>query len=134
MLILLSVVIVLHNDPDPDALASGLALRNVLRRTKTTAVLAALQGVTRPENQRMMNLLDIQVEILTPEQVVGFDRIAMVDVQPHYFGGAIDRVKLNEFDRQMGALVGFAKGVLLCIAITFFAVTSWAPPLSVMPR
>ena len=28
-------------------------------------------------------------------------------------GGAIDRVKLNEFDRQMGALVGFAKGVLL---------------------
>ena len=37
--------------------------------------------------------------------------------------GAIDRVKLNEFDRQMGAMVGFAKGVLLCIAITFFAVT-----------
>lgn len=41
--------------------------------------------------------------------------------------GAIDRVKLNEFDRQMGALVGFAKGVLLCIAITFFAVTLLGP-------
>ena len=88
------VVIVLHNDPDPDAMASGLALRNVLRRTKQTAVLAALQGVTRPENQRMMNLLDIQVEILTPEQVVSFDRIAMVDVQPHAFRGLIDRVDL----------------------------------------
>lgn len=37
--------------------------------------------------------------------------------------GAIDRVKLREFDRQMGALAGFAKGVLFCIAITFFAVT-----------
>ncbi|HEX6961033.1 MAG TPA: CvpA family protein [Lacipirellula sp.] len=37
--------------------------------------------------------------------------------------GFIDQVKLKEFDRQMGALVGFAKGVLLCIAITFFAVT-----------
>ncbi|MGH9238906.1 MAG: DHH family phosphoesterase [Vicinamibacterales bacterium] len=88
------VVIVLHNDPDPDAMASGLALRNVLRRTKQTAVLAALQGVTRPENQRMMNLLDIQVEILTPDQVVNFDRIAMVDVQPHAFRGVIDRVDL----------------------------------------
>src|SRR5687767_15842379 len=88
------VVIVLHNDPDPDAIASGLALRNVLRRTKQTAVLAALQGVTRPENQRMMNLLDIQVDILTPEQVVNFDRIAMVDVQPHAFRGVIDRVDL----------------------------------------
>jgi len=35
----------------------------------------------------------------------------------------IERVKLREFDRQVGALVGFAKGVLLCVAITFFAVT-----------
>lgn len=37
--------------------------------------------------------------------------------------GAIDRVKLNEFDRQMGALIGFARGVLWCIGITFFAAT-----------
>ena len=37
--------------------------------------------------------------------------------------GAIDRVKLDSFDHQMGALFGFAKGVLVCIAITFFAVT-----------
>ena len=88
------VLILLHNDPDPDAMASGLALRNVLRRTKQTAVIAALQGVTRPENQRMMNLLDIHVEIITPDQLADFDRIAMVDVQPHYFGGAIDRVDL----------------------------------------
>jgi nanoRNase/pAp phosphatase (c-di-AMP/oligoRNAs hydrolase) len=88
------VVIVLHNDPDPDAMASGLALRNVLRRTKQTAVIAALQGVTRPENLRMVHLLDIHVEIMTPAQIAGFDRIAMVDVQPHYFGGAIDRVDL----------------------------------------
>src|SRR5687767_10307202 len=86
------VLILLHNDPDPDAMASGLALRNVLRRTKQTAVIAALQGVTRPENQRMMNLLDIHVEIIKPEQLHEFDRVAMVDVQPHYFGGAIDRV------------------------------------------
>jgi membrane protein required for colicin V production len=37
--------------------------------------------------------------------------------------GVIDRVRLREFDRQMGALFGAAKGVLLCVAITFFAVT-----------
>jgi membrane protein required for colicin V production len=37
--------------------------------------------------------------------------------------GVIDGVKLKEFDRQMGALVGFAKGGLICIAITFFAVS-----------
>ncbi len=88
------VLILLHNDPDPDAMASGLALRNVLRRTKTTAIIGAIQGVTRPENLRMINLLDIHVEAITHESVKEYDRLAMVDVQPHYFGGLIDRVDL----------------------------------------
>ena len=88
------VLILLHNDPDPDALASGLALRNVLRRTKQTAIIAAIESVTRPENLRMVNLLDLHVDLITPEQVAEYDRVAMVDVQPHYFGGRIDRVDL----------------------------------------
>src|SRR5678816_221431 len=88
------VLIMLHNDPDPDAMASGLALRNVLRRTKTTAIIGAVQGVTRPENLRMVNLLDIHVEPITPESLKEYDRIAMVDVQPHYFGDLMERVDL----------------------------------------
>jgi len=88
------VLILLHNDPDPDAMASGLALRNVLRRTKATAIMGALQGVTRPENLRMLNLLDIHVEPVTQADLSSFDRIAMVDVQPTYFGGLIDKVDL----------------------------------------
>jgi nanoRNase/pAp phosphatase (c-di-AMP/oligoRNAs hydrolase) len=88
------VLIMLHNDPDPDAMASGLALRNVLRRTKTTAIIGAMKGVTRPENLRMVNLLDLHVEAVTVESLKEFDRVAMVDVQPHYFGGLIDRVDL----------------------------------------
>src|SRR3990167_3820829 len=88
------VLILLHNDPDPDALASGLALRNVLRRTKTTAIIGAMLGVTRPENLRMVNLLDLHVEPITLASLKDFDHIAMVDVQPHYFGDLIDRVDL----------------------------------------
>jgi membrane protein required for colicin V production len=37
--------------------------------------------------------------------------------------GSIDRLKLREFDRQMGAVFGLAKGALLCTLITLFAVT-----------
>jgi membrane protein required for colicin V production len=37
----------------------------------------------------------------------------------------IDRVKLKEFDRQIGFLAGAAKGVLYCVLITFFVVTLW---------
>ena len=88
------VLILLHNDPDPDALASGLALRNVLHRTKTTAIIGAVEGVTRPENLRMVNLLDIHVEAVTPAAVRDYSRVAMVDVQPHYFGGLITHADL----------------------------------------
>lgn len=35
----------------------------------------------------------------------------------------IDRIKLKEFDRQLGAMFGLAKGVLYCVIITFFAVS-----------
>jgi membrane protein required for colicin V production len=37
--------------------------------------------------------------------------------------GAIDRVRLKEFDRQLGAMFGLAKGGLLCMAITLFTVS-----------
>jgi nanoRNase/pAp phosphatase (c-di-AMP/oligoRNAs hydrolase) len=42
----------------------------------------------------MVNLLDIHVEPVTAESVKEFDRLVMVDVQPHYFGGLIDRADL----------------------------------------
>lgn len=37
--------------------------------------------------------------------------------------GLIDRVHLKDFDRQAGAAFGAVKGVLFCVAITFFLVT-----------
>ena len=88
------VLIMLHNDPDPDALASALALRNVLRRTKATAIIGAIQAVTRPENLRMINLLDLHVEAITADSFKEYDRIALVDVQPAYFDDLLDRVDL----------------------------------------
>ncbi len=88
------VLILLHNDPDPDAMASGLALRTLLRRTRQTAIVGCLQGVTRPENLRMVKLLDLKIEVLPPEQLKEFDKIALVDVQPHYFPGLLPSVDL----------------------------------------
>ena len=104
------VLILLHNDPDPDAMASGLALRSLLHRTKTTAIIGAFQGLTRPENLRMANLLDIAVEPVTAESLNLFDRIATVDVQPHYFGGLLNRVDLvvDHHPEQTGYTAAFA--------------------------
>lgn len=37
--------------------------------------------------------------------------------------GAINAVHLSAFDHQLGLLLGLAKGVLLCVVVTFFSVT-----------
>lgn len=36
---------------------------------------------------------------------------------------AIEKAKFEEYDRHLGALFGFAKGVLFCLFLTFFSVT-----------
>ena len=88
------VLILTHNDPDPDAMASGLALRTILRRTRQTAVLGCLEPPARPENLRMLKLLDMKMETVRPEQLKEFDRIALVDVQPHYFPALLPHADL----------------------------------------
>jgi nanoRNase/pAp phosphatase (c-di-AMP/oligoRNAs hydrolase) len=42
----------------------------------------------------MLNLLDIHIDTVALSSVHEYDRVAMVDVQPHYFGGLVDRVDL----------------------------------------
>ena len=88
------VLILTHHDPDPDAIASGLALRTLLRRTKQTAIIGTMQPVSRPENLRMLKLLEIGVDTVTADQFGSFEKIALVDVQPHYFGEVLRHVDL----------------------------------------
>lgn len=76
------IAILLQDDPDPDAIGSGLGLRQVLGRNKQTAPLVTFGRVTRPENIAMVKLLEIEMEHVTERTLKKFDRIAVVDGQP----------------------------------------------------
>lgn len=80
-----NILILIQHDPDPDALASGLALRVLLGRNKQTAPLATFGSITRSENQNMIRILDIPVMQITAEDIKKYSKIALVDVQPPYF-------------------------------------------------
>ena len=41
--------------------------------------------------------------------------------------GIIDKIRLKTFDRHLGALFGFGKGVVICLLITMFAMTLLGP-------
>ena len=89
-----SVAILLQDDPDPDAIGSGLALRQVLGRNKGSAPLVSYGQVTRPENIAMVKLLEIEIEKLTETRLKEFDRIAVVDLQPPHLLHPPDLVDL----------------------------------------
>jgi nanoRNase/pAp phosphatase (c-di-AMP/oligoRNAs hydrolase) len=84
------VVILLHDEPDPDSIGSALALRTILGRDRRTAIIATLGSFSRPENVRMAHLLDIQVESLTAADLASFQRVALVDAQSNLFGGVVE--------------------------------------------
>jgi nanoRNase/pAp phosphatase (c-di-AMP/oligoRNAs hydrolase) len=89
-----NVLILLQDDPDPDAIASGLALRHVLDRNRQTATIGSFGRATRPENIAMARLLEIDVAQLHPEDVPEYDRIALVDLQPPHIRTLLPRVDL----------------------------------------
>ena len=86
------VGILLQDDPDPDAMASGLALRALLGRTRATAPLLSFGRVTRPENLAMVEALEIEVDQITPEGLRAYDALAMVDVQPAFCEEALPQI------------------------------------------
>ena len=88
------VLILLQDDPDPDAIASGLALRQVLGRNKQTAPLGSFGKVTRPENIAMVKLLEIEIDRVTKSGLRNFDRIAVVDLQPPHLSSPPDEIDL----------------------------------------
>lgn len=80
------VAILTQNDPDPDAIASGMAVQSLLGRTNQTAPIVTFGAVTRNENLAMVSLLRTDVRSITPVELAAFDRVVTVDVQPPYFG------------------------------------------------
>src|SRR5215470_778850 len=89
------VHILLQHDPDPDAIGSALALRELLGRNRPTTPIVTFGEVTRPENLAMIRLLEIQIERISYEDLhKDGARLALVDVQPPYFDRPLGRVDL----------------------------------------
>lgn len=76
------VPILVQQDPDPDGMASALGIRTLLHRTEEDCPVISLGEVTRPENQRLTELLDLRVVRVSESELHGFKRVVTVDTQP----------------------------------------------------
>ena len=82
----------LQNDPDPDAIASALALRKTLGFRPAASPIVSCGTVTRPENRRLVEALKVQVQQVSSEQIPAMAPLILVDVQPPYFGDLLPEV------------------------------------------
>jgi nanoRNase/pAp phosphatase (c-di-AMP/oligoRNAs hydrolase) len=78
------VLIMPHDNPDPDALASAWGLSFLLKKERDISATIAYGGlIGRAENRAMVRELDIPLHYYSRKLLDEHDRVIMVDCQPH---------------------------------------------------
>lgn len=80
--------------PDPDSIASSLALKTLLLKSIRYATTAYDGEITRQENMALIRLLSIPMERIADIDFTEFNRTAILDGQPTHF----DLLKNRHFD------------------------------------
>ncbi len=77
------LLIVVHNNPDPDAIASAAALGYLAGERCNVKCSIAYSGyISRAENRAMVKKLNIHLKLITRIKLTKYDCYALVDTQP----------------------------------------------------
>ena len=90
-----TLAILMNGSPDPDAVASAMALREILNQTKPLAkcVFVATEPVIRYQNAEFIREMKVEIQMLDKVDLKEFRLIALVDGQPTFFGDTLGEVK-----------------------------------------
>jgi nanoRNase/pAp phosphatase (c-di-AMP/oligoRNAs hydrolase) len=90
-----TVAILMYGSPDPDAVASAMALREILQQTKPLAkcIFVATEPVIRYQNAEFIREMKVEVQILDKVDLREYRLMAVVDGQPTFFGDRLGEAK-----------------------------------------
>ena len=96
-------------NPDPDAMASAMALKRLLWRQVASATIAHVERVTRPDNLAMIRLVKLEQIPIKEVDLSQCTRYAIVDSQPNHHEGfkGIDFDVMIDHHPQTGAKARF---------------------------
>jgi nanoRNase/pAp phosphatase (c-di-AMP/oligoRNAs hydrolase) len=80
-----NVQIIIYANPDPDALASALALKKIFETKKRIVKIGYTGAIGRPENACMIRELKIPAFPISEKEAARSDVVALVDSQPQFF-------------------------------------------------
>lgn len=73
------LAIVTHDNPDPDAIASAVALRRIATSTGCEAEICYFGEISHQENRALVNLLELDLRNLVPNEPLEYGSYALVD-------------------------------------------------------
>lgn len=77
------LLVLTHDNPDPDCIASGWALARVVKKSRVVPVAFAYAGIIgRSENRTLTEVLKVPIRPLDEVDLARFDAFALVDSQP----------------------------------------------------
>lgn len=86
------ILVMCHNNPDPDAIASAAALKYIFTQTIRTKAIIGYDGtVGRAENRQLVKRLKVDMIRTTKTNFKDFPVIVLVDSQPHTGNNAIPK-------------------------------------------
>ena len=69
----------MHDNPDPDAIAAAVGLQRIAEDVGVETEACYFGDISHQENRAFVNLLDLRVRNVSPEEDLDFDAIALVD-------------------------------------------------------
>lgn len=89
-----TVAILMNGAPDPDSVASAMALREILNQTKPLAkcVFVATEPVNRYQNAEFIKEMKVEILMLEKVALKEYRLIALVDCQPTFFADKLGEV------------------------------------------
>jgi len=86
-----TLLLLLYGSPDPDSIASAMALQELLARTRglSRSVIASTELLSRQQNYDFIFSMRINIQLISNVDLASYRLIALVDAQPSFLGGLL---------------------------------------------
>ncbi len=86
-----SLLLLMHGSPDPDAIASAMALHDIIKQTKGLAKSAFIstEPIKRQQNKDLALAMRINIHLVNQIDINSYRLIALMDAQPSFFDSGL---------------------------------------------
>ena len=90
-----SLLLLMNGSPDPDAIASAMALREIIQKTKglSKSAFVSTEPLIRQQNVEFVSSMRLYIQLVNQVDIDSYRLIAILDAQPSFFYKALNSIK-----------------------------------------